>query len=43
MMKKKKEVRKKMSRYPFGDYASTYMDSVRGIYSDKTWKNRMRR
>ena len=32
-----------MSKYPFGDYAAKYMDSVRGIYSDETWKNRARR
>ena len=32
-----------MSRYPFKDYADEYLDSVRGIYSEETWKNRARR
>lgn len=32
-----------MSRYPFQDYAEEYMNSMRGIYADETWKNRMRR
>ena len=32
-----------MGKYPFGEYASRYMDSVRGVYAEETWKTRARR
>ena len=32
-----------MGKYPFGEYASRYMDSVRGVYAEETWKTRERR
>ena len=32
-----------MSKYPFGEYASAYMESMRGIYAETTWKTRVRR
>ena len=32
-----------MGAHPFGDAASKYMDSVKGIYADETWKTRERR
>lgn len=32
-----------MGRYPFGEYAAKYLESVRGIYAEETWKNRQRR
>lgn len=35
--------RKKMGRHPFKEYAEKYMESVRGVYAEETWKNRARR
>ena len=32
-----------MGRYPFGEYAAKYLESVRGVYAEETWKNRQRR
>lgn len=32
-----------MARYPFGEYATAYMESMKGIYADSTWKIRSRR
>lgn len=32
-----------MGRHPFGEYAEKYMESVRGVYAEETWKNRARR
>ena len=32
-----------MGRYPFGEYATAYMESVRGIYAETTWVTRNRR
>ena len=32
-----------MGKYPFGEYATRYMESMRGVYADETWKTRMRR
>ena len=32
-----------MSKYPFGEYATAYMESMRGIYAETTWKTRSRR
>lgn len=32
-----------MGKYPFGEYVAKYMDSVRGMYSEETMKNRARR
>ena len=29
--------------HPFGEYADTYMESIRGMYAEETWKNRARR
>ena len=32
-----------MGRHPFKEYADKYMESVRGVYAEETWKNRARR
>ena len=32
-----------MGKHPFGEYASKYMDTVRGVYAEETWKTRDRR
>ncbi len=32
-----------MGKHPFGEYASKYMDSVKGMYAEETWKTRDRR
>ncbi len=32
-----------MGKYPFGEYASRYMESMRGVYAEETWKTRDRR
>ena len=32
-----------MGKHPFGEYAAKYMDTVRGVYAEETWKTRDRR
>lgn len=32
-----------MGVHPFGDAATKYMESVKGIYAEETWKTRDRR
>lgn len=32
-----------MSKYPFGEYVSDYMETMRGVYAEETWNARMRR
>ncbi len=32
-----------MGKHPFGEYATKYMDSVKGMYAEETWKTRDRR
>jgi len=32
-----------MGKYPFREYASRYMETVRGVYAEETWKTRGRR